>query len=275
VATISELWRYPVKSMQGERIDVAEVGEGGIPGDRAYALVDRETGHVVSAKHPRKWASILDFSARLLDDGVEITTPGGDALHSAQPDIDASLSAAIGRDVNLVASAPSGSHYEMFYPDIDGVVPADFLAANRSGDEAGGTLTDLGLALAAPGTFFDVTPLHAITTATLAHTGDVRRFRPNVVIDEDGDAFAENAWVGATLVLGPTATAQVLLPAMRCVMTTLPQPGLAQDRGVLQGIARDNRVEIPGMGTWACAGVYATPASAGAVAVGDAFAVRF
>jgi uncharacterized protein YcbX len=53
--TVSELWRYPVKSMRGERLTESEVTEAGLVGDRAYALVDAETGKVCSAKHPRLW----------------------------------------------------------------------------------------------------------------------------------------------------------------------------------------------------------------------------
>ena len=52
-ASVSELWRYPVKSMQGERIDAGDVSDAGFTGDRAYALVDSATGKVGSAKHPR------------------------------------------------------------------------------------------------------------------------------------------------------------------------------------------------------------------------------
>jgi uncharacterized protein YcbX len=53
VGTIQALWRFPVKSMLGEELDAADLGEGGIVGDRAYAIRDRETGKVASAKHPK------------------------------------------------------------------------------------------------------------------------------------------------------------------------------------------------------------------------------
>ncbi|MDP9257522.1 MAG: MOSC N-terminal beta barrel domain-containing protein, partial [Actinomycetota bacterium] len=52
VGTIRALWRYPVKSMLGEELDAVDLSEGGVVGDRAYALRDRETGKVASAKHP-------------------------------------------------------------------------------------------------------------------------------------------------------------------------------------------------------------------------------
>ena len=50
VGTVSELRRYPVKSMLGEALDVAPIQARGVAGDRAYALIDVETGKVVSAK---------------------------------------------------------------------------------------------------------------------------------------------------------------------------------------------------------------------------------
>jgi uncharacterized protein len=271
MTTITELWRYPVKSMQGEQIDSAEMTELGVVGDRTFAVVDKETGHVASAKHPRKWAQLLNFRARTLDAGVgEITMPDGTTTRTDAAGVDRVLSSALDRDVTLAASAPDDRHFEAVYPDIEGVLPDDFLAENKTGEEAEGTLTDLALGLAAPpGTFFDLTVLHVITTATLKRVGaDVRRFRPNVVVEVDGEGFVENDWVGRSVTLGNT-TVQVVLPTMRCVMTTLPQPDLPQDRGVLQTVARDNRVEIPGMGSWACAGVYCAVTVGGTVRIGD------
>jgi hypothetical protein len=53
VGTVRALWRYPVKSMLGEELDEVDLSEGGVVGDRAYALRDRETGKVASAKHPK------------------------------------------------------------------------------------------------------------------------------------------------------------------------------------------------------------------------------
>jgi len=70
VASVVALWRYPVKSMMGEELNAAEVTERGVLGDRPYALVDAETGKVVSAKEPRKWAKLFEFRASFVEPPV-------------------------------------------------------------------------------------------------------------------------------------------------------------------------------------------------------------
>jgi uncharacterized protein len=283
--TVTELWRYPVKSMQGERLDAADVIAEGIPGDRAFAVVDPATGKVGSAKHPRLWGSLLQCQARALGPAaVAITLPDGRETGSEDPDVDALLSAVFGRPVQLTTIAPEGNSYLAVWPEIDGVMPDDFRDQNRvDGSEADGTVTDLGLALASPpGTFFDVSALHVVTTATLRRLGElepgsefaVARYRPNIVIDAAGDPFAENDWTGATVQLGDALVASVLIPTMRCIMTTLAQGELPRDNGVLRAVATHNRIEIPGLGTWSCVGAYATVATPGRVAVGDEVRIK-
>ncbi|HWN34907.1 MAG TPA: MOSC N-terminal beta barrel domain-containing protein, partial [Pseudonocardia sp.] len=67
VGTIVELWRFPVKSMLGERVEAAVVTEAGIVGDRGHALIDRQTGKVASAKHPRLWPDLFGCRARYVE----------------------------------------------------------------------------------------------------------------------------------------------------------------------------------------------------------------
>src|SRR5260370_277120 len=59
IGSVLSVWRYPVKSMLGEELKSTRVTERGLLGDRAYALLDRETAKVASAKHPRKWPSLF------------------------------------------------------------------------------------------------------------------------------------------------------------------------------------------------------------------------
>ena len=57
---VEELWRYPVKSMQGEQLNQTEVTERGLLCDRAYALRDNSDGKIATAKNPRKWPNLFD-----------------------------------------------------------------------------------------------------------------------------------------------------------------------------------------------------------------------
>jgi len=284
---VDAIWRYPVKSMQGEPVAETPVDGGGIVGDRGYAVIDRSDGRVASAKHPRKWGVLLDCSATYVDPPVperpvppvRVALPDGSVVRSDDAGVDAALCALTGRDVTLADVATAGaSSYQAVWPAVEGLVPDAFLDQTSVGSEAGETLTDLTLAvIAAPGSFFDVAGLHLVSTSTLRRLAelaadsavDPRRFRPNVVVETDVGGFVENSWVGATLSLGPDVAATVDMATMRCIMTTLAQPGLPADRRPLRAIAAHNRVEIPGIGTWSCAGVYATVATAGRLRVGD------
>src|SRR6201986_166720 len=108
--TIAGLYRYPVKSMLGESLRHAVLDERGVVGDRAYAVLDVETGIVASAKVPKRWAALLEFSATFTAEPVRgeaappvsITFPDGTARRSDDPDIDEALTQVLGRDVRLI-----------------------------------------------------------------------------------------------------------------------------------------------------------------------------
>src|SRR5262249_3842451 len=161
---------YPVKSMRGEQVEVAEVDDRGLRGDRAYAIVDAVTRKVGSAKHPRLWGDLLQCEARFVEEPavgappppVSIRLPDGTETGSDDPEVDERLSRLLGRRAQLTTVAPEGNGYFAVWPDIDGVMPDDVKAqiAVDDADERDaedGTLTELTLALSSPpGTFFDV-----------------------------------------------------------------------------------------------------------------------
>ncbi len=262
VGTVAALWRYPVKSMGGQEVEVSAVNERGLNGDRAYALLDARSGKVASAKNPRPWAPLLEFQATYLSPPdthglpppVAIRTPEGLTLHSNNPETNQRLSVALGREVTLISAPPEAASIEHYWPEVEGTA--------RQEEVTGITLP--------AGTFFDACSLHAITTATLARLQDlhpegvydVRRFRPNLVIapSTTGSFFLEEAWVGATLAIGAAVRLQVESPCSRCVMTTLAQPGLPQDLGILRTTARHNNV---------IAGVRLAVAHGGTLRLGD------
>ena len=116
VGSVRTLWRFPVKSMLGEQVDVVEVGEDGIVGDRAYAVRDRQTGKVASAKNPKAWPGLLACRAAFIEPPrpgdelppVRIDLADGDSVLSDAPDVDAVLARFFGRDVELARAAQRG-----------------------------------------------------------------------------------------------------------------------------------------------------------------------
>ncbi|WP_127784383.1 MOSC domain-containing protein [Rhodococcus sp. X156] len=284
--TVASLHRFPVKSMLGEDLDSCVIGDRGVVGDRAYALLDTEDGTVASGKNPRKWAALLQMRARFVAEPhsgevpppVEITFADGSVLRSDDPGVDEALSAAVGRPVRLVCEHPGDARFEEVWPDIDGLAPPEVIASTASGTEpTGETVSTMPLGMLAPGTFYDLALLHVLSTATLQRLAelnpeadfDVRRYRPNLVLDGGAPGFVEDGWVGQTVAIGERARIGVTMLTMRCVMTTLAQHDLPADPATLRTIAKHHRKEIPGLGVWACAGVYAGVEQGGVVRVGD------
>ncbi|MCO1658631.1 MOSC domain-containing protein [Pseudonocardia humida] len=289
-ATVRSLHRYPVKSMLGETLEQAVLGPAGVIGDRGYAVIDAEDGTVASAKHPRKWARLLDLRAAYVEEPregeplppVAITFPDGGTRRSDDPAVDEAVSAIVGRPVRLTATAPEKPVFEEQWPEIEGLAPAEFITGTTSSHTDGEPVSTLQLAALAPkGSFVDLAVLHVLTTATLralaaaapGSSFDPRRYRPNVLLDVPDAAFAEDEWVGGAIDVGGAGIA-VRMSTMRCVMTTLAQGELPEDRDTLRTIARLNRRTIEGMGRWACAGVYADIDRPGTVRRGDTAEVR-
>lgn len=255
------VWRYPVKSMMGEELNASWVAENGLVGDRAFALIDVETGKAASAKNPRRWPNLFEFRAAYVEPprdeqslpAVRITLPDGESLTTDQADVGSQLSAALGRTVRLARSAPAGVAAEGYWPDHDWLDQRD-------------EVFEFPLP---PDTFFDCAAVHLVTTATLdrlralspASRFEVPRFRPNFVIQSprESEGFMENDWIGRTLGLGEV-TLRIDEPCPRCVMTTLPQGSLPHDPNVLRTAVQGNQSNV---------GVYATVIRGGRVRRGD------
>jgi uncharacterized protein YcbX len=256
--------------MLGEELAEAAVTNRGFVGDRAFAILDSESGRVASGKSPRKWGSLLDCTAKFADETVQITLPDGTISNSGQPDCHAQLSEWLGRSVTLTDSYPADTaslNFEVVTPDIDGLI-------NQN------TVLDSPISRgAAPGTFFNFAPLHLLTTASLRKLQALlpnsaivaQRFRPNIVVDLPGEAFIENEWQGRVLNIGSEVQLRVIVACPRCVVTTLPQSGgeLLKDEKVLRGIVQHNRVDLGPYGVQACLGVYAQVIKGGLLRPGD------
>lgn len=202
---IEDIWRFPIKSIGGERLETAEITETGIEYDRAWGLVDDDTGNVLTARREPK---LLMATAAVEDGRPVVTTVEGDELRS-----NAELSAWLDRPVTLAAAAgQEGGTYE---------VPLDF-----ENDEA-------WVSWQGPGDAWHdstVSRVSLVSTTTLG-AWDRRRFRTNVILEGEG----EDELVGSEIDLGETRLG-VMKQIDRCVMVTRPQPGLERDLDVLRTI---------------------------------------
>jgi uncharacterized protein len=229
---VVELWRFPVKSLGGERLPAADVGPEGLAGDRQWALFDTDSGFGLTA---RRVPELLFATARLRPDGaVEVVLPDGTV--TADDDV---LTRWLGRPVALRAAAEAAGTRRYENP-LDVEADADW----QPFEGAGGAFHD--------NADFRVTLVSAGTLGSW----DRRRFRANVVLDGAG----EDDLAGTRVRLGGVVL-DVDRPVTRCVMVTRPQPGgIDRDTGVLRTIHRERG------GTLAVGGrVLAT----GRVAVGD------
>src|SRR3954471_19955392 len=271
VGRVAELWRYPVKSLAGERIASADVDAAGIPGDRRFALRSVESGKILSAKRPSIGTRLLELAARL-DEGAGTLTVdlGGRTVSTDYPAaVEAVLGEYLGEPVRLESTVADDDAYESYWPEIDGLALSD-------------VTVDFPIALAtAKSSFVDLAALQMVTTASLHELAThspgsdvtVERFRPSLVIDTDtATGFVENEWAGRTARLGE-AEIVFTVASPRCVMTTLRQHDLPRDLAILRTLAEHNRVAMDGLGNYACLGIYAEVTTPGPVAVGDALAL--
>jgi uncharacterized protein YcbX len=227
---VLELWRYPVKSLQGERLPEAAIDALGIAGDRRWALFDRDTGLGLTA---RRVPELLFGSARLRDDGgVEVVLPDGTVTTE-----ETVLSEWLGRRVELRAATDDGQAAPTYEAPVDEEVPDPTEWLQWEG---------------APGPFHDSPRirLSLVSTGTLG-SWDRRRFRANVILDGEG----EDQLQGREADLG-SVRLRIGVPVSRCVMVTRPQPGgIVRDTSVLKAIHRERdgllavRAAVLGAGT--------------------------
>ncbi|WP_053363584.1 MOSC domain-containing protein [Bacillus sp. FJAT-27251] len=260
-ARIASIWRYPVKSMMGEELNACEVTEKGLLGDRAYGLIDNETGKLANAKNPNKWPNMFQYRASFTKlpqkdaaiPPVRITFPDGRAMMSTDEEKDAMLSKSFNRTVHLSTPSPMDVQFE-------GYIPKEIEELDNKGSIFTRTSPE--------GTFYDIGMVHIITTSTINYLRrlapesriEPRRFRPNLIIEvPDRENFVENEWVGKTLTIGQVQL-KVSQETKRCVMTTLAQGDLPKDLNVLKSIVRNNAGSF---------GVYASVVKPGKVSIGD------
>jgi uncharacterized protein len=225
IGSIREIWRYPVKSMGGEKLASCLVGSRGISGDRGWALRDEKAGEIRGAKYMPKLMQCSAIYREEPTDGkiphVDITLPDGEQIGSDDPEVNARLSEITGRRVTLWPLQPASDkrHYKRaqagasmmsrmsrvraLRPHLQSFIRLAGLDAptremfSREKDEPLPDLMNIPPELfeftSPPGTYFDAFPIHLLTTASLRRMKqlnptaiwDARRFRPNFLIETE------------------------------------------------------------------------------------------
>jgi len=240
--------RYPVKSLQGEPVASAEIESDGLRGDRRWGIRDEVTGKILTA---RRAPELLFASATLSPEGTPlIALPTGLTCEGPGAGTDAALSTWLGKPVRLVPAVNVPIARAEYFAD----------ATDDASEAIEWTLP--------AGRFVDAQPLLVVTTSSLGAgaalypSGDwnVRRFRPNLVLDGAGDGWVEDTWCGRSVVRIGDARLLPQEPCMRCTMVTRPQPGLGDDRDIFRTLARHHGGRF---GAWTGVSV------GGLVSVGD------
>ena len=295
---VKEVWRYPVKSMRGERLSKVRLGARGVAGDRIW-VVRGEKGEILPDRK-NALSGLLNCSARYDEarDEVEITLPDARVLRlrdGLEAEVAAALSPVVGgRAITLqrtdrTAPAPPAASADREtvasvlkrfckpraedppFPDV-GRYPEAALT---------GTMDYVQMYLrrneVPPQHGFDLFPVNILTEASLRYLSrrlgkpaDVRRFRPNFLIADAANAAEriEFAWEGKEVALGDGGAAILcVIRCERCVMPTLAQSGPGVD------LPGDGAFGPQNEGGAAYLSNYALVAHEGVVAVGDALRV--
>ncbi|HEX2268547.1 MAG TPA: MOSC N-terminal beta barrel domain-containing protein [Pyrinomonadaceae bacterium] len=232
IGTVKQIWRYAVKSMAGEQLESCTVDKLGIRADRGWALRDETTGRLATGS---RFPVLMQCEARYREQPgngsiphVVMCLPNGVELASDTADVNARLSELLDRSVSLWSLQPA------YAPHV---------------------------------THFDAFPIHVLTTSSIetmrrlnpAALWDVRRFRPNFLIETDAgiEGLIEFGWSSVRL---GSVELKCEMPTERCVMATNAQKEIPKDPGILRSLVEAADQNL---------GMYASVVKAGEVRVGD------
>jgi uncharacterized protein YcbX len=260
VGSLEAVWRYPVKSMMGDRFSSLPVDERGVVGDRGWAVRDELRGGIRGAK---KIGGLMRLRARYLEEPqpgappppIEVTSWDGQCVRSDDEDANERLSQLLDHPITLCPLRPATDldHYRRGPPDTEDLDSELRAIFGREPDEPLPSFEGFALDVLAeyespPGTYFDAFPIHIVTDRSLETLSslapgsefDVRRFRPNLVVAVERHVqgeFPEQTWLGRRLRVGDVEL-EVTLACPRCIVVTRDFADLSEDRQVLRTIVR-------------------------------------
>ena len=276
---VDSIFRYPVKSMMGEKIEETCVTSNGVLGDRVWAVRDEVRGGIRGAK---KIPQLMQLSAACIveptgygSDPAAVTLADGEVIRTDDQNINARLSQALDHRVTIWPIMPKEQldHYRRGAPDSDDLETELRQVFGRTTDEP---LPDLSIFPpeileyeSPPGTYFDAFPLLILSKRSLAAMNqrqpasifDRKRFRPNLLIEDFNSVgdFPEEAWEGFRLKVGSVVLkAEVVCP--RCVVTTHGFEKLPKDPSIMRALVKENNGNL---------GLYASVEEPGKISAGD------
>ncbi|KRD44847.1 hypothetical protein ASE38_12475 [Cellulomonas sp. Root930] len=276
---VSGLTVYPVKSFAGTPVDTMTLDVAGPLGDRRWMVVDQDGVTITARKHPRMLAALATPDLG----GVRLSADGLPSLRVEPPAGPPDLAVRLSR---LDTATRAGDAADAWCSELIGrpvrLVWLDDPARRGMSEDHGGTLDD-------PLALTDTGPVHVTTTASLRrldawaaeihdervqraldagepapeprHPLDMRRFRPNLVVDGDLEPFAEDGW--GRLVVGDVEL-RFADWCGRCVLTTIDPDTQVKGKEPLRALARHRRRDGE---VWF--GIQMVPVRGGTVRVGD------
>ncbi len=232
VGTVEVLYRFPVKSMAGERLEELSLYWHGIEGDRRQVFVKSGDLSTFPWLTARDVPNLIRYSAYLVDptkprqSAVRVRTPAGDDLEIENDELHAALERQHGAPIHLMRTSRGAQ-------DAAGVSVIGLGTLRALGDRIGQAI-------------------------------DIRRFRQNIYLEtEGGQPDVEDEWVGRLLVFGGeggAARVRLLRPDHRCMIVNLDPDSAIQTPTVLREIAQSRAN---------CAGLYGSVEAIGPIKVGD------
>ena len=270
-ATLTDIFRYPIKSMMGESLSDAALTATGIPGDRAWAVRDERRGGIRGGK---KIPQLMTLAAQTGTGAPTITAPDGESVVANFEHINTWLSEKLDHPVTLWPLVPATQleHYRRGAPDTENLEQELRTVFGRLPNEPLPDLTGFEALFefeSPPGTYFDAFPLSIMSVQSLDSLNqlegdsqfDVRRFRPNLLVDipNSSNLFPEQDWLGAAISIGG-AVLRVESTCPRCSMTTQGFDDLPRDTDIMRNLVTHSGGNL---------GIYASVTTPGEVAVGD------
>ena len=270
-ASVLNIYRYPVKSMMGESLSEANIEEAGIPGDRSWAVRDEKRGGIRGGK---KIPQLMTLAAQSGPTAPLIMAPDGDSASASSEHINEWLSGKLNHPVTLWPLLPADQleHYRRGAPDTEDFEQELRSVFGRLPDEPLPDLAGFEEVLefeSPPGTYFDAFSLSIMSQQSLATMNqldgesrfDVRRFRPNLLVDipDTDHPFPEQAWIGKMLSIG-SVKLRIEMTCPRCSMTTHGFDDLPRDTEIMRQLVNHCDGNL---------GIYASVQTPGQISIED------